>query len=489
MGRLPSSQLHELIASLTKSEKRYFKLRSQIQGEKSDYVVLFDEIAKMSSYDEALLVERLEKVGKHKNLAFKKKHLYDLVLFALQDFHRDQKVEMQLLSLLNNVLITYNKGLYTHTEQLIEKGLTKSRASYKFAYELMFTQWKRDLVNHLQNTRLKTDMSAGNAIRIVDDLERVEDALLDVLHVDSEASKIYTKSTLIIRFGTFEEMDAIIREIADFRRRVDWSTLPFSMQMKINRSESIILFAKRDLDAQLEVLKESLALWEAHPKMIEEFAQEYVLNLNNLLVGKIESREFEGCEVYLDKLEQFMDVENRARSPIERMRAYAFYQYNILKLHNTKGEYRLAVSAFDSKRFEQSGFDLNSYKRTQILLERCVSFLFTGEFRKLIRIGSDVMSNYEYYQKEVLSQIRIMFYISHYLRENNEILEQRLKSKDALVREWFNEFPQEKRFLQLLLDFAQKKERKKELINFVDQYPAKVNPHFVYYLRLWAENA
>ena len=49
--------IHELIKSLTKSEKRYFKLMSSRHtiGEENNYIVLFDFIEKQEEYDEDVL--------------------------------------------------------------------------------------------------------------------------------------------------------------------------------------------------------------------------------------------------------------------------------------------------------------------------------------------------------------------------------------------------------------------------------------------------
>jgi tetratricopeptide (TPR) repeat protein len=441
----------------------------------------------MKSYDEQRLLANLKKKKSEKNLPFRKTHLYNLILESLQDYHREDKVGMQLVSILSNVQITYEKGLYGHTEKWIEKGLEKSRSNFRFTFELMFVQWKRDLINHLQSTKLKKDMSATVATDLVKLLEAEHAKLLGVMEIDHAAAKLYTKSTLIIRFGKFESLDPTIREIELFKKRFSLASLPFSTQMKIRRAEGIILFAKRDLKAQAASLREAIFLWESHPEMIEEFAQEYALNLNNILVAKIEEGEYEGCEHYLEKLRDFMDDENKKRSPVERIRAYAFYQYNVMKLSNSRGEYQLALQAFDEKRFNASGLDLNTYKRSQILLELGISYLFLGEYRQLARLGLEAIANYENYQEEVLSQIRNLFYIAHFIKGNLETLEQRFKSKDHLIRSWFESFPQEKKLLGELIRTLKKPSNKKAMVEFASNYPAKVHPHFCFYLKRWAQ--
>ena len=51
----PSSELFNLIKSLTKSEKRFFKLSSSLQSGEKNYLKIFDAIDEQDEYDEYAL--------------------------------------------------------------------------------------------------------------------------------------------------------------------------------------------------------------------------------------------------------------------------------------------------------------------------------------------------------------------------------------------------------------------------------------------------
>ena len=57
--------LFELIKSLSKSEKRYFKLLSSRHtiGDENNYVKLFDFIDKQTTYDEGVIFKEFKKSG------------------------------------------------------------------------------------------------------------------------------------------------------------------------------------------------------------------------------------------------------------------------------------------------------------------------------------------------------------------------------------------------------------------------------------------
>ena len=80
----PSTELFNLIQSLSKSEKRFFKLSSSLQDGEKNYLKLFDAIEKQKSYDEKeiKLLFKAEKFIQH--LPSEKNHLYKLMVFYYQ---------------------------------------------------------------------------------------------------------------------------------------------------------------------------------------------------------------------------------------------------------------------------------------------------------------------------------------------------------------------------------------------------------------------
>lgn len=487
MGRTATPYLFDLIHSLSKSEKRYFRLHSKSHRPSANYTILFEAMLRMKEYDETELSDILKESGMHKDLSFRKKHLYVLILNSLENFHKSSKSEMKILSLLSQVEITYNKGLYEQSELLIEKGIVLAKKHFKFGYELILIHRKRDLLNHLQNTKLRSEMTVDFAAELLEELDLNESRLNELVKINYEASKIYTKSTLIVRFGSFEEIENVVEEIEKFKDANSLEDLPFNVQIKIRRAEDIVLFAKKDLEGQKEVLMNSIALFEANPVMMSEHAQEYMLHLNNILVAKIHSFDYEECEVYLNQLNDLTDDSNKLLSKTERIRAFAFWQYNKLKLLNTQGKFEEVELNFNENKFSQIKISLNAYKRTQILLERCIGLTFTQDYRAVIKIVTEALSESEVLQKEVLSQMRVVYYVAHKMRNNDDVLQQYSKSNDSQIIQWYQAHPQEYRFLSHLLSPSGIIDEK-TFQKFINSYPVKVNPHFTFYLSKWFEN-
>ncbi len=80
----PSNELFKLIKSLTKSEKRFFKLSSALQAGDLNYLKIFDYIEGQDQYDENSLKAAFADEVFIKHLPSEKNHLYRLILKSLR---------------------------------------------------------------------------------------------------------------------------------------------------------------------------------------------------------------------------------------------------------------------------------------------------------------------------------------------------------------------------------------------------------------------
>ncbi|MBK8581625.1 MAG: hypothetical protein IPL86_07265 [Flavobacteriales bacterium] len=119
----PSPELYDLIHSLTKSEKRFFKLHSALQSGEKNYLRLFDAIhAQSGGYDEAALKKQFAKETFIQHLPSEKNHLYKLILKALRSYHAESSVSGQLKQQVSNIEILYNKSLYEEASKVLVRA-------------------------------------------------------------------------------------------------------------------------------------------------------------------------------------------------------------------------------------------------------------------------------------------------------------------------------------------------------------------------------
>lgn len=118
------NKLFDLIRSLSKTEKRYFRMRASFhtKGETNQYMQLFERIDRQQEYDEAELLRELGDGPIAEHLAEAKYYLYNAILKSLHTFHADRSVTMRIQTLIHQAQILLAKGLYDQCPALLAKA-------------------------------------------------------------------------------------------------------------------------------------------------------------------------------------------------------------------------------------------------------------------------------------------------------------------------------------------------------------------------------
>lgn len=117
-------QLFRLIKSLTKAEKRNFRLYAGRTGgsQPGKFVQLFDALDKIDDYQEDVLLRRLKPDGvKKQHLPNLKRHLYRQILTSLRLIHIQKQIDIEIREQIDFARILYGKGLYMDSLRILER--------------------------------------------------------------------------------------------------------------------------------------------------------------------------------------------------------------------------------------------------------------------------------------------------------------------------------------------------------------------------------
>ena len=139
MTKEQKDNLFQLVKSLTKSEKRQFKLYVGRLGVNADskFWNLFNFLDKAPTYDEAAIIKT--DIVKKKQLANVKAHLYKQILISLKLNPSHQNIRSQIREQLDFASILYHKGLYKQSLKILEKAkeLAIQHEEKNLAYEIV----------------------------------------------------------------------------------------------------------------------------------------------------------------------------------------------------------------------------------------------------------------------------------------------------------------------------------------------------------------
>ncbi len=139
MTNAHKDSLFVLIKSLSKSEKRQFKLYVGRLGVNTDakFLALFNLLDKMKKYDEKIILD--SGVVKKTQLSNLKAHLYKQILVSLRLNPVNQNIRVQIREQLDFATILYQKGLYKQSLKILDKTKTTAieNEEKNIAYEIV----------------------------------------------------------------------------------------------------------------------------------------------------------------------------------------------------------------------------------------------------------------------------------------------------------------------------------------------------------------
>lgn len=139
MTKEQKDNLFVLIKSLSKSEKRQFKLYVGRLGvnEDSKFLTLFNILDKLQDYNEDFILKK--GFVKKQQLSNVKAHLYKQILISLRLNPSHQNIRIQIREQLDFATILYHKGLYKQSLKILDKAktLALSHEEKNIAYEII----------------------------------------------------------------------------------------------------------------------------------------------------------------------------------------------------------------------------------------------------------------------------------------------------------------------------------------------------------------
>ena len=216
--------LFDLIKSMSKSEKRYFKLMSSRHtiGDENNYVRLFDFIDKQHEYDEDAIFSHFKKEAFLNRFSITKKRLYDHILAALDSFHISASVEAQLFKSLHSADILFEKSLYDQSRRILRSAEKLALRHEKNGILLLIAKKQKRL--------LETSGYLETTPELIDELANRESSVLDSIRL---YNKIWTiKSQLFVHLSkkgiarSLEEKNVYTEICSELLHNGIWMVLP-----------------------------------------------------------------------------------------------------------------------------------------------------------------------------------------------------------------------------------------------------------------------
>ena len=286
---LKKEELHVLICSLSKSEKRYFKLFCQREASGGNYLKLFDAISQQKVYDEQQIKAQLADERFVTQLHVTKNYLRKLILQALRQYHATISKDAMLKEQLRNIEILYQKELYSLAESELKKAEATAERYELLAGVIEIKAWKRKLAQ----TRSPSDYMAIGLV--VEEQKAAISKAENLLQYWQLSIKAYAS---FLEDPAFVPLPPLLRD----------STKALSLEAKVLYYNTIYLHHLKEKNhAQAEAALLGLVDYmEGMPDRIQEEPGLYMSTVNNLLGYWVSTKKYTEAQVQFEKARVFL---------------------------------------------------------------------------------------------------------------------------------------------------------------------------------------
>jgi hypothetical protein len=182
MAKQQTDNLIQLVQSLTKAEKRNFRLYANRQNSAEDklFILLFDYIESTKSYSEEELLKKNQLIKKAQ-LSNIKANLYKQLLSSLRLLHRNTYEEIAIRELLDSAKILHSKGMYQASLDLLEKAKKSAHQIKDFSLAFNAIDYERKI----ENQYITGSMSAKATA-----LKEESDELMEIIKNSNDLSNL-----------------------------------------------------------------------------------------------------------------------------------------------------------------------------------------------------------------------------------------------------------------------------------------------------------
>lgn len=425
--------LFELIRSMTKSEKRYFKLMASRHtiGEENNYVVLFDFIDKLDAYSEEAIFNAFKGEAFLNRFSITKKRLYDHVLLALDAFHSSNSQEAQLNKQLHAAEILYEKSLYDQAKRIL-KSAEKQAAK-------------------LENFAILQQISSLNKKLIEND--GYDDTALDLINEIYEKDQFYTgqaekfdmlwkvKSLLFTKLRTkgvarsFEErteFEALVQNLPSIGE-----TDSFQCKYLENHIFSALAFGLQDPERCSVYLKRNLTLFQSNEQHLIANFNTYVSLMTNAVYIE---ESLNNRQVANDLLMQLRSLPANFSSVInEDLQIKLFASMNSVELgiHIKRGDLDLAAKLTSTIEEGLKLYDgkISPARQAFLAFKLATAHLGIGNYSESLRWINRIFNEPELDPSEdILAFTYLIHLLVHVELKNEQLLPYALKNTQRFLK-------------------------------------------------------
>jgi hypothetical protein len=426
MPNRSADPLFLLVRSLSKSEKRNFKLYSTRNSSNEDLKVvqLFDALDKLAEYDEAAILKRAPSISKLQ-LSNTKALLYKQILASLRLLDNGADIDIQLHEQLDYARILYKKGLYHQSLKLLDKVKELARSHNQVTVLVQVISLEKK-IESLHITRSMQD----RADQLTSEADAVNGRLVLMTQLSNLALQLY--SWYIKNGHARNERDEIVLQDY-FKKHLPKDAAKaagFYEKLYLFQSYCWYAFIRHDFLMYYRYTQKWVDLFHDQPFMIDIDTANYIKGMHNLLSAHFDLGNYTRFRQVLQQFETFAESKTVAASENTRIQVFIYLNIGRINKHFMCGTFREGVQLVPEIEAKLEEYHLYMDRHRILVFYYKFASLYFGcaqyepsidYLNKIINWKTDLRNDLQCYA-------RLLHLIAHYELGNYEILEYLMKS-------------------------------------------------------------
>lgn len=410
MPEIHQDPLFILVQSLSTSESRHFKLYVNRIGinEEAKFLMLFDELKRMKSYDEAQILAK--NISTKKQLSNLKAHLYKEILVSLRLKPSFQNNRLQIREQLDFATILYQKGLHKQALKILDKAKHT-------AFDLDEKTLSMEIIDleKVIESQFITRSIQGRADQLISESEKLNQEHDYATLLSNLSLKLY--SEMLTNGYAQTEWDK--RNILDLFNRaikpVLGAHLNFAGELWLYKAHVWKSLLLQDYKFAYKYAQKWVQLFYDHPEMIQNHPVWYIKGNTNLLKILFLTAKTKQLRYWFDLFRE--TTEQPPFRTVENLQALVFLLYynTLLNIHLVAGDFYAGTKLipeveWKSKRYRDK-IDIHHFN---ILKLKIASICFGAQdYQKAIAFCHEIMETKSVsVQEELLFHTRILMLMS-----------------------------------------------------------------------------
>lgn len=427
MPKQKTDDLLNLVKSLTRAEKRHFRLFVRRNQASDDilFLKLFDFLDKHKSYDEELILKKIPDIKK-RQLSNLKAHLYKQLLVSLRLLNANHNEDIQLREMVDYARVLYDKGLYRQSLDMLDKAKERAYQARLFTLAMEIVDFEK-----LIEGQYITRSIAGRADALTQESMRLSTMLEKTNQFSNLSLQLYG---LYLKVGYVrnEKDYFFVREFFQANLpKGDYLELDFFGQLYFCQAHVWYYHMTQEFALCYRYAQKWVDLFSLEPSPIAMYPAFYLKGVHNLLNSLFNTLQYQKFDSVLSQLVRFKDEYDLSQSKnIEGLYHLYFYIHTIKK-HFMEGTFSEGLGLVPSlmEDIEEDRYNWDNHRLMVFYYRIACLYFGSGDNDTAIDYLNLIINQKNPdYRADIQCFSRILNLIAHFELGNAQLVEYQVKS-------------------------------------------------------------